>query len=1063
MRCRNDICQSCLPAGWGTCNNGDPLNNCCDGRECVEGVCREKPDFTGNLACSGSSLGPFPMGSTATIPVYVKNEGGLIVETDFKVKLYLYDDRYVSDYAQLQSQKIKVQEYTYTWPANPSYSQKYYGLPFDVPASLTSNNPVTNSDCPCDPLDAPCLADCPPYKLLVEVDTGDDIIESNEYNNYEFNDCSVIVDDCQNPGSCSGDGDCCGGYQCISGTCGTCLRIPPGADAIGPCDDDTDCCSDLVCRNGACRENKPDLTGEISSPQGDLCNYQNPFVIGTNRLISVRITNEGAVPTDANSNFKVKLYLYDVFSPQANIHDHKLWEYEVQSPLSANGRIYPNPTFEVPSGLTPGGNYRFLLEVDPEGDIDESNEGNNDFTDCSVIIDDPQNPISCTLDTDCLGGNRCISGTCSPCLRIPPGADAIGPCDDDTDCCSDLVCRNGACRENKPDLTGELFNTPNTPLPAQVCDSTYANPLVMGTRVSILANITNIGTIATDAGRKFNVKLYLDDVYTNQDEPDHELGEYEIDTQFGVNTQLYKPLRFDVPSGLTPGSNYRFLLEVDPEGVILDSDRSNNDFADCRVTLEESVSTLPDVTLYEPPVYYAYPSFIMGRDERIGLDLYNPGTEDITESFQNTVCLDYPVGDCRVVGTRTVDSLTKGYPTARVWIPVRMPTTDRLGNDIPPGVYDLKLRLDASSKINENDEMNNAFILRQTLRAPPDLKVERVYFNPPKDNIDVGSLQALNVKIKNEGSEVGTFKVNLYLVLSSDTTLSSPPRFPVSEYHVPYLNSGESIEKAQLFNVPNLVSAEYKFRVIVDADNEYDEGSHEDNNALYSDPVTIGGTEPLPANKPDLQVVSVIPQNNIESFSSENAVSIGEYQKIEITVRNNGNAESGQFDVVLSLPDYTKTIRGSPLGPGLETTLDMIVNLPNTLLRLPVQPYQLYTRGLEVVVDPGNNIDESEEGNNQFIISDFTCACSPSHPSSGYPEYPRGYPGYEVCLDQSECGWGSSCNSNSDCCPGYECYSNQCQPFEASLVCNIDTCKVDCDCCGSYNNHRCINNRCVEP
>ena len=352
--------------------------------------------------------------------------------------------------------------------------------------------------------------------------------------------------------------------------------------------------------------------------------------------------------------------------------------------------------------------------------------------------------------------------------------------------------------------------------------------------------------------------------------------------------------------------NYQLCVIVDSDDVINESNEANNILYKNVIALQQPPGE-PDLTVTEintPQAIY------INQNNIIETTLENIGTKDAT-SFKATLNVNN-----LLVDTKIISNLAKGANTSVNfnWKPNKV------------GVYQLSVIVDPNDEIIESNEYNN--ILYKTVKSEekPDLVVSEINTS---QLIYTNQNNIINAKLENIGnSDASSFKITL----NANNLL-------VGEQTIEYLASAKStIIK---FNWTPIQIGNYQLEVIVDSENAIDE-LNEYNNRLFKN------VEVIQEPRPDLTVTEI---------NTSQSIYINQNNSINANLENIGNKNAMSFKVTLNANNLlidTKII--SDLAKGA-----------NTSVNFNWKPNKVGVYQLSVVVDPNNEIIESNEYNN--IIS----------------------------------------------------------------------------------------------
>jgi uncharacterized repeat protein (TIGR01451 family) len=260
------------------------------------------------------------------------------------------------------------------------------------------------------------------------------------------------------------------------------------------------------------------------------------------------------------------------------------------------------------------------------------------------------------------------------------------------------------------------------------------------------------------------------------------------------------------------------------------------------------------------------------------------------------------------------------------------------------GVRKITVLVDPNNFITEPKETDNTASRSLVLSRPPQPNLvalaENVGFNPATP-IE-GSPLIVHAVILNEGTDSASDVVVQLMETTGGT--ATPVGAPQVIGVIPAGSSGAA---QMLFATVGKVG-DRQLEVVVDPNNFIPEHSEDDNRAVKSLAVA-------PAPAPNLKV---LPGNF--KFNPP-APEQGDVVTVTVTLLNDGNADA--TDVVVQ---FSEIITGGVLPIGLEQTIDMLPAGSSTTLQA------IYTntdlpgeREIEIVVDPGNIVTESDESDNR--------------------------------------------------------------------------------------------------
>ncbi|MDH3998200.1 MAG: DUF1566 domain-containing protein [Desulfuromonadales bacterium] len=285
--------------------------------------------------------------------------------------------------------------------------------------------------------------------------------------------------------------------------------------------------------------------------------------------------------------------------------------------------------------------------------------------------------------------------------------------------------------------------------------------------------------------------------------------------------------------------------------------------------------------------------------------------------------------------------------------------------NIPSGDYYLGVLVDELDTTAELDETNNVYSMPVTVKNGPDLIVTNV--SAPADAL-TGSTVTVTATVRNDGVGTSTVDNRAYLYASTDANITKSD-FMLSggsgfETLHPISAGSETLLTFDDYSFTGLAPGDYYVGVIVDDWSqvyEYDE----ENNSGYDEEtmsVTCG---------PDL-IISSIDGIPTEVYAGDRL------STVTMTAKNIGSTASGAFygylylstDNVITTADTQLGIYQSftATGPGVENTRTL------SPFNLPQVTGQYF---IGAIVDPGNQICESNTGNNTSSSIEVNLAYGP--------------------------------------------------------------------------------------
>ena len=275
------------------------------------------------------------------------------------------------------------------------------------------------------------------------------------------------------------------------------------------------------------------------------------------------------------------------------------------------------------------------------------------------------------------------------------------------------------------------------------------------------------------------------------------------------------------------------------------------------------------------------------------------------------------------------------------------------------GIWDMYAIADNGTAVSEYDETNNVGGPKNVTWRAPDLVILSI--TPSNSNPTILTNITVDVVVKNQGNaDAGAFTVGL---IYDSVSAPVPGAAADQTKNVASLTVG-SQTTLTFTGVTNGTAVTWQMYAI--ADNKVSPGdvreSDETNNV--GGPVSVAWT--TAGTQPDLTILSVVPSNANPA--------IGELITVDVTVKNQGNAASGSFDVGLC---YNKA---AP--PAVGTTADKTLTVAS--LAIGAQTVLTFTNvtsaatgvwSMYAIADnktPPGDITESNENNNVSTAATVT-------------------------------------------------------------------------------------------
>ena len=256
-------------------------------------------------------------------------------------------------------------------------------------------------------------------------------------------------------------------------------------------------------------------------------------------------------------------------------------------------------------------------------------------------------------------------------------------------------------------------------------------------------------------------------------------------------------------------------------------------------------------------------------------------------------------------------------------------TTSRTAGD----VVTILVTADSDAEIEESDETNNDMSIVETVVAGPQPDLIVTEINLTSGVLVADEINEICATVKNNGTaDAGEFNVSFDVGVFSE------------EVHVDGLAVGE--DKTVCVNDTTLRTAGENLTITVTADSDAEvEESNETNNALSVVETVVAGPQP------DLIVTEI----NLTS----GALFANQSNEICATVKNNGTADAGAFNVSFDAGVFSEEVRVGGLTAGEETT----VCVTDPTLRTAGENLTI-----TVTADSDAEVEESNETNNVLTL-----------------------------------------------------------------------------------------------
>ena len=383
--------------------------------------------------------------------------------------------------------------------------------------------------------------------------------------------------------------------------------------------------------------------------------------------------------------------------------------------------------------------------------------------------------------------------------------------------------------------------------------------------------------------------------------------------------------------GTNPAATIPIKVQVDPNGDIEESNENNNEKTE-NLTIVSAIDERPDLSVASISFSPANPT---NEDPvTVNVTLANNGNAS-SGSFQWRLFYNG-----NVLATESTSSLGAGQSRQLSY---------NLGTN-PAATIPIKVQVDPNGDIEETNENNNEKTVNLIVgeQQLPDLSVASISFSPanPTNEDPV----TVNVTLANNGNaSSGSFQWRLFYngnVLATESTSS--------------LGAGQSRQLS--YNLGTNPAATIPIKVQVDPNGDIEESN--ENNNERTENLTI-----IQEALPDLSVASI--SFNPANPTNEDPVTVN------FTLANNGNAPSGSLQWRLfynGTPITTDSTPSLDVGQSRQLGYDLGTNPIGTI-------------PIKVQIDPNGVIQEINENNNQktanLLVSESTGNIKVSNTTSG--------------------------------------------------------------------------------
>ena len=505
---------------------------------------------------------------------------------------------------------------------------------------------------------------------------------------------------------------------------------------------------------------------------------------------------------------------------------------------------------------------------------------------------------------------------------------------------------------------GDLYSTPITTNTAD-----QINPAIYGDKIVWQDNRNNNWDIymydltlgierqlTTDNGNQIDPAIYDNKVVWTDDRNGNE-DIYIIDnitlapeytryiSSLAPNTSNSVPTNITLPSDLKTNVNYYIIAVVeDASGNIISTKMSSTPMIVPDIDL-----TIPSIS--GPTTVQSGKSIIIVNTvKNTGSQNSNPFRIQFYLSNDSTITTsDTPIGNL-IVSTGLKQGTSNTFYTT-----VTLPSNLALGS------YYIGAIIDPDNNVTETNELNNigTSLTSINICAPDLIDTSIITGSTTYKKGDIINIQN-TVKNQGEGTS-GGFYVKFYL--SNDSTITTSDAYLGDTYITEGLQAGESRTTVTPVTLQYDLAGNYYIGAIVDPDNNVTETNELNNIGTSLALINIWA--------PDLIDTSII--------TGSTTYKKGDQLIIQNTVKNQGNTAATGFYVKFYLSSYNGSsdiYLGQQYISGLQAGASTTTYTPVTL------PYTVGNYYIKAVVDPDNNVLETNELNN--IAYPYTISiCAP--------------------------------------------------------------------------------------
>jgi uncharacterized membrane protein YgcG len=489
--------------------------------------------------------------------------------------------------------------------------------------------------------------------------------------------------------------------------------------------------------------------------------------------------------------------------------------------------------------------------------------------------------------------------------------------------------------------------------------------LVAGNSVDVSWTVTNSGT--TTALDSWNDRISI----SPDDNPADAIYSVEVPyagnlaagSSYSVDNYVLDLSAADLPQG-----TYHVLVTTDADNTQPETNEDNNTADGGLISLDS-----PDLTVVNP----SGPSLaVIGAPAAISWTTENDGSYPATGPWVDNVYIssDGQFSDATLIGQYFTTALPAGTLPLAAGGQYTITDDITIPADLPTGSYTVFIETDAYNQVPETNENNNIASFTMQVGAP-DLTITA---GSADTSADIGTNMNVSFTVGNDGTSAApeNWTDTVYLTPHGDDNIADAV-YHADFAHTGGLANGDSYTDTEQLAIPlSLATGSYDVIIVTDSANTQPE-TNENNNTFDAGTVQI-----------------VAPDLTITTASGPSTGAPGGTATLNWTVKNNGGGatiSSNWYDSVYYSPDgqlddaiylnssYTPTV---PLAGGASYNQSLTVSIPNSAVS--------GTGYYIIITDAGNNVTESNESNNTYIlpitiaVPDLTVTTA-SGPTSGAP------------------------------------------------------------------------------